>query len=139
MMTEMNKTTVYRVFEELINQENRAVIDEVFAPDVVIHDPMMGTAVGTNSFRQLMSVFDAAFPGHRVTVEQVLADGEFVSVLHTHTAVHNGPFMEIPPTGRQVKVGGLELFRLCNGKIVEFWRKDDDVSLLMQLGVMPTV
>ncbi len=138
MTTETNKMTVHRVFEEMINQENRAVIDEVFAPDVVIHDPMMGTAVGADAFRQLMGVFDAAFPGHRVTVEQVLADGEFVSVLHTHTAVHNGPFMEIPPTGRQVKVNGLELFRLCNGKIVEFWRKDDDVSLLMQLGVMPT-
>jgi predicted ester cyclase len=137
MTTETNKMTVHRVFEEMINQGNRAVIDEVFAPDVVIHDPMMGTAVGADSFRQLMGLFDTAFPGHRVAVEQVLADGEFVSVLHTHTAVHNGPFMEIPPTGRQVKVNGLELFRLCNGKIVEFWRKDDDVSLLMQLGVMP--
>lgn len=138
MTTETNKMTVHRVFEEMINQENRAVIDELFAPDVVLHDPMMGTAVGADAFRQLMGLFDTAFPGHRVAVEQVLAEGEFVSVLHTHTAVHNGPFMEIPPTGRQVKVNGLELFRLCNGKIVEFWRKDDDVSLLMQLGVMPT-
>jgi predicted ester cyclase len=137
MMTETNKMTVHRVFEEMINQEKRGVIDELFAPDVIIHDPMMGTAVGANAFRQLMAVFDAAFPGHRVTVEHVLADGEYVSVLHTHTAVHNGPFMEILPTGRQVKVNGLELFRLCNGRIVEFWRKDDDVSLLMQLGVMP--
>lgn len=139
MTIDQNKMIVRRVFDELINQENTAVINEVFAPNVVVHDPFMGTAVGADSFRQLLNMFDAAFPGHRVVVEGMTAEGEYVSVLHTHTAVHNGPFMEIPPTGRQVKVNGLELYRLCDGKIVEFWRKDDDVSLLMQLGVMPTV
>lgn len=42
-----------------------------------------------------------------------------------------------PPTGQSVVVNGLELFRVVDGRIVEFWRKDDDVSLLMQLGFLP--
>ena len=45
--------------------------------------------------------------------------------------------MGMPPTGKTVIVNGLELFRLHDGKIVEFWRKDDDVSLLIQLGMLP--
>jgi steroid delta-isomerase-like uncharacterized protein len=137
MSTEQNKAIVRRIYDELINQENPAVIDQVFALDAVIHDPLMGTIQGAAAFRQLLSVFDTAFPGHRVQVEAVLADNEYVSVLHTHTATHTGPFMGMPPTGKTAIVNGIELFRLQQGKIVEFWRKDDDVSLLMQLGALP--
>lgn len=60
-----------------------------------------------------------------------------MAVLHTHTATHTGPFMNLAPTGVQAIVNGIELFRLADGEIVEFWRKDDDASLLMQLGAMP--
>jgi steroid delta-isomerase-like uncharacterized protein len=137
MSTEQNKAIVTRIYDELLNQENKAVIDQVFAPEVVVHDPFMGTMNGVNAFRQLLNVFDTGFPGHRVKVENVTAEGDYVSVLHTHTATHTGPFMNLPPTGKQVVVNGLELFRLQNGQIVELWRKDDDVSLLMQLGALP--
>jgi steroid delta-isomerase-like uncharacterized protein len=137
MSTEQNKAIVRRIYDELLNQENKAIIDEVYADNVIIHDPFMGTASGVDAFKQLLGMFDTAFPHHRVKVEQILAEGDYVSVLHTHTATHTGPFMNMPPTGKQVTVNGIELFRLKNGQIVEFWRKDDDVSLLMQLGAIP--
>lgn len=129
---------VRRVFDELINQENPFVIDEVFAEDAIIHDQFSGTVVGREAFRQLMAMFDTAFPHHRVTIEQVIADGDYVAVLHTHSATHTGPFMGMPPTGKTALVNGLELFRVTGQRIVEFWRKDDDISLLMQLGLFPT-
>lgn len=128
---------VRRVFDELINQENPFVIDEVFAEDAIIHDQFSGTVVGREAFRQLMAMFDTAFPHHRVTIEQVIADGDYVAVLHTHSATHTGPFMGMPPTGKTALVNGLELFRVTGQRIVEFWRKDDDISLLMQLGLFP--
>lgn len=134
---EANKATVRRIYDEMINQENKAVIDETFAEDAVIHDEFTGVSVGRESFRQLIGVFDSAFPHHRVVVEAVIAEGDYVSVLHTHHATHSGPFMHLAPTGKSIVVNGLELYRLVDGHIVEFWRKDDDVSLLMQLGAMP--
>jgi predicted ester cyclase len=136
-MSEQNKTTVRRMYDEILNQENKAVIDQILDADVTIYDPFTGVTKGPDSFRQLLSIFDTAFPGHRVTVEQIVAEGEYVCVLHTHIATHTGPFMGLPGTGKQVRVEGLELYRLRNGRIVEFWRKDDDVSLLIQLGMMP--
>lgn len=128
---------VRRVFDELINQEKPLVIDEVFAEDAIIHDQFSGTVVGRAAFRQLMAMFDTAFPHHRVTIEQVIADGDYVAVLHTHSATHTGPFMGMPPTGKNALVNGLELFRVADQRIVEFWREDDDISLLMQLGLFP--
>jgi predicted ester cyclase len=100
--------------------------------------PITGDARGVDAFHQLLGMFDAAFPHHRVTVEAIVSQGDLVSVLHTHTATHAGVFMGMPPTGKSVVVNGLELFRIYDGKITEFWRKDDDVSLLMQLGMLPT-
>ena len=137
MSIEQNKTIVRRIFDELINQENKAVIDQVFDADVMIHDPFTGTAHGVDSYRQLLGMFDTAFPGHRVTVAEMVAEGDYVSVLHTHRATHTGLFMGLPGTGKQIVVEGIELFRLRNGRIVEFWRKDEDVSLLIQLGILP--
>lgn len=131
-----NKRTVARLYDEVINQERGAVIDEIFAPDVVVHDPLSGTSQGIDAFKGLMAFFNAAFPGHRVSVEGIVADGDQVAVLHTHTATNSGSFMGMPPTGKTVLVNGVEYFRLRDGKVVEFWRKDDDVSMLMQLGVI---
>jgi len=138
MSLEQNKAVVRRVYDELINQENNAVLDESFAADVIVHDPFMGTVTGSEAYRGLLNMFDTAFPHHRVAIDTMTAEGDLVSVLHTHTATHNGPFMGMPATGKTVVVPGIELFRVRDGKIVEFWRKDDDVSLLMQLGAIPT-
>ncbi len=134
---EAHKATAVRLFEEVINREQKAVIDEIFAADAILHDPFTGTSRGRDAFKALLGIFDTAFPHHRVRVEQVIAEGDTVAVLHTHMATHNGPFMGLPATGKAVEVNGLELFRFADGQIAEFWRKDDDASLLIQLGIIP--
>jgi predicted ester cyclase len=132
-----NKATVMRIYDDVLNREDKDVIEIIFTNNCIIHDPFTGITHGPESFRQLLGIFDTAFPGHRVEVAKVVAEGDFVSVLHTHFATHTGIFLGMPGTGKQVKVEGLELYRMQNGRIAEFWRKDEDVSLLMQLGMMP--
>jgi predicted ester cyclase len=70
-------------------------------------------------------------------VHDVIADGDRVAVRHTHRATHGGEFMDLPPTGKQVVVEGIEIFRLRDGRIAEFWHQDDLLSLLQQLGAIP--
>lgn len=137
MSSEQNKAVVQRLYAEVLNQENKAVIDEIFAQDVIIHDPFAGTNQGVAAFKQLLAGFDAAFPHHRATVHQVIGDGDYVSVLHTHTGRHDGPFLGLPPSGKEITIGGVEVMRMQDGKIAEFWRHDDDAGLLMQLGILP--
>lgn len=134
---ERNTAIVRRLFDEVINQEAAGVIDEIFAANVAIHDPLGGDSQGVDAFHRLMGMFDSAFPHHRVAVDAVISQGDLVAVLHTHTATNTGSFMGMAPTGKTVVVNGLELCRLRDGKIVEFWRKDDDASMLMQLGAFP--
>ena len=101
-----NTAIVRRTFDEIINQEDKAVIDEVYAADVIVHDPFTGTSHGADAMRGLLGMFDAAFPHHRVTVEAVISQGDLVSVLHTHTATNTGSFLGMPPTGKTVVVNG---------------------------------
>lgn len=136
-MTANNTAIVRRVYDEILNQENKALIDELYAADVILHDPFMGTQTGREAFKQLLGVFDTGFPHHRVEVQQTITEGDWVAVVHMHTATHTGVFNGLPPTGKTVRVPGVEVFRLAEGRIVEFWRHDDDLGLLMQLGAVP--
>jgi steroid delta-isomerase-like uncharacterized protein len=137
MSVEQNKAVARKVYDILINQSNRSIIDELYMQDVIVHDPFMGTHQGIDAFRALIGLFDSAFPGHTATVQAMIGEGDLVSVMHTHYAKHTGDFMGLPGTGKEVVVGGIETFRLRDGKIAEFWRNDDDAGLLMQLGIVP--
>ncbi len=134
---ERNAELVRYVFEELINRENSAVIDEVYGENLIVHDPFSGVTHGREALKQLLAVFDTAFPHHRVEIHHIAADDEYVSILHTHVATHTGPIMGMPPTGRSIRVEGIEMMRVVDGKIVEFWRHDDDAGMMMQLGMIP--
>lgn len=141
MSTETNKAVLMKMFnavEKELAYNRFDVLDDVCAPDMVTHDPSFsGTVHGLDAFKQLWGVFGTAFPGHRVSVEAMIAEGDYVAVLHTHYAKHTGPFMGIPPTGREFAEPGCELYRLQNGRIVEFWRFDADAILLRTLGLVP--
>jgi steroid delta-isomerase-like uncharacterized protein len=136
-MSQQNKEIVRRVYEEVQDTGNLAAIDNLFAPDVLVHDPMMGDVKGIEAYRQLTAFFQNAFPGHKTRLEIFVAEGDLVVIYHIHHATHNGEFMGLPPTGKSAVVPGLEMYRLRDGKIVEFWRHDDDAGLMRQLGLLP--
>lgn len=136
-MSEQNKEIVRRVYAEIFDVNNTEAIGDLFAENVIIHDPMMGEMRGIDAYRQLANVFLTGFPEEQTDLKLYVAEGEYVAVLHTHRTTNTGSFMGRPPTGKQVVVDGLELYRIQNGKIVEFWRHDDDAGLMRQLGLLP--
>lgn len=136
-MSDQNKEIVRRVYTEVQDTGNLSAIDNLFAADVVVHDPFMGEVRGIEAYRQLTAFFQNAFPGHKTKLDVTIAEGDYVVVYHTHFATQNGEFMGLPPTGKQVVVPGLEMYRFQNGKIAEFWRHDDDAGLMRQLGLIP--
>ena len=136
-MSEQNKEIVRRVYKEIYDVNNIDAINGLFAPDVIIHDPMMGDTQGIDAYRQLASFFLNAFPQENTELRVFVAEGDYVAILHTHHAVNSGTFMGMPPTGKTVHVSGLELYRLQNGQVVELWRHDDDAGLMRQLGLLP--
>ena len=135
MSTEQNKAVVRRFVEEVINKHNLAKIDELFNTDYVNHTP--GLPPGREAEKQLNSVSFAAFPDARVTIEDLVAEGDKVAARVSYRGTPTGDFMGIPPTGKQFIVTGAGVFRVADGKIAEQWSNLDMLSLMQQLGAIP--
>ncbi|MBK8905383.1 MAG: ester cyclase [Anaerolineaceae bacterium] len=136
MSTETNKAVIRRGFEEGINQQNPAVYDEIIAANYVNHNLPIPVP-GPEGFRQMLGQFQAGFPDMRVTVEDVLAEGDKVVTRGFFTGTHLGVFNGIPATGKEVKVPYLDIWRLENGTAVENWVQLDLLGMLQQIGAVP--
>jgi len=80
---EENKALIRRVFEEVLNQRNVAVIDEAFAPDSVDHSAWEGQAPGPAGVKEAVSGVLDMFPDLRVTIESVIGEGDHVATRET--------------------------------------------------------
>ncbi len=136
MSTEENKALVRRLFEESA-VGNLAVMDEVLADDIVDHSAWEGQAPGREGYKQALSYVFAAFPDARTLVEDQIAEGDKVVTRWTIRATHQGEFLDVPATGKQVTVTGISIHRIAGDKIVEEWTNLDMLGLLQQLGAIP--
>jgi len=87
----------------------------------------------------MLRAFLAGCPDLHITIDQLVAEGDMVTKRWTYHATHTGDLAGLPPTGKRITMRGLELFRLLDGKIVECWLGYDNLSLMQQLGVIPTL
>jgi predicted ester cyclase len=67
----------------------------------------------------------------------LVAEGDNVVVRFIAIGTHRGEMAGIPPTGNQVSVKDIDIFRLDNGKVTEFWLSWDQLGMIRQLGVIP--
>jgi C-1 hydroxylase len=81
--------------------------------------------------------FEKSFPGYDLEVEEMVAEGEMVALRAIFSGVHQDEFQGIPATGREVNLPVMLMYRITDGKIVQFWMSADSLSLLQQLGAVP--
>ena len=134
---ETNKALARRFFEEVASQHNPDLVDELFSEDYVLHDPGNPMVQDRETFKQFLTGHYAAFPDAKWTVEDVVAEGDRVVVRWTFTGTHQGELLGIPPTGKQVSMSGITIYRVADGKIAEEWAVSDIMGFMQQLGVLP--
>ena len=133
-----NKSVVLRFIEEGLNKSNTTLIDEVYSADYVGHDPERPAPRTIADLRQVMTgVLGKVFADHQYSVERLVAEGDLVAWHWTFRATHQGEIMGIPATGKQISFGGINIFRIENGKIVEDWVYRDTLGMMRQLGALP--
>jgi steroid delta-isomerase-like uncharacterized protein len=136
-MSEENKELVRRFVEEFWNQKNPSAADELMAPDVVIHMPT-GEVVDLDGLKGFAEMWRSSFPDWNSTFEELIAEGDRVAERWTARGTHQGELAGIPPTGKRVEVPGSVFYRIVEGKIVEFRGQLDMMSLMQQIGAVPT-
>ena len=137
MGIEESKDVVRRLVEDCVNTHRADLLEQFVAADVRVHPGTPGTAPdteGLDALRQAFAGFRTTFPDLRITPEQFVAEGDLVSLRWTASGTHSGPFAGIEPSGRRVAWGGTDTYRLSDGKVAEWWRNEDVVWLLHQMG-----
>ncbi len=136
-MSEANKALIRRFFEEVWNDKNLEAIDELVAADSVDHALPPGLPQGREGAKAFTGMYLSAFPDTKMTIEDIITEGDKVVTRWRATGTHTGELMGIPATGKQVTVTGLDINRYSNGKIVEHWGEFDQMGMMQQLGVIP--
>jgi predicted ester cyclase len=108
----------------------------LYDPTITLHgytpEPMDKTAV-----RGFYSTIFAAFPGCTLTLHETIPAGDRVTARFTLTGRHDGPFLGVPATGREIALPGITVLRFVNGSCVERWSCADMLAVLVQIGAVP--
>jgi steroid delta-isomerase-like uncharacterized protein len=134
-MPDRNKTMVRQTFEQIWNHGNLAVIDERFASDYVEHSA--SEIQGPEGGKRFAATMHTAFPDLHYAVEDEIAQGDRVVHRWTARGTHKGEFEGVLPTGKQVTIKGISIYRVADAKMVEGWTNVDMLGLLQQLGAVP--
>jgi steroid delta-isomerase-like uncharacterized protein len=134
-MSEENKALCRRLVEEGWNKHNLALLDELYA-DCVYYNPATGEIKG-EALKQFLASMLAAFPDIRFTIEDLVAEGDKVVTRWSCTGTHQGEFMGLAPTGKQLTPSALDIFRIVEGKVVEERVEFDTLRFFQQLGAIP--
>jgi len=141
MSSDSNKVLVRRFFDEVCNGRNPGVAHEIFAPEFVYHEPasISPGGKGPDAIAQEAGNYYKAMSNAQWVIHDVIAgENDMVTVRWTGQGTHDGNLAGmIPPTGKQVSVEALTLFKVAGGKIVEMWDCWDALALLQQVGAVP--
>ena len=115
-----NKAVAMRVFDEIFNQGKFQVADEIYAPDFRNHG--LHQSVDLKTDQDAVHAEKKAFPDLRMSVQEMVAEGDKVAVLWTFHGTHTGSGYEgLPPTGTPVELRGITIWRIVDGRIREEW------------------
>jgi steroid delta-isomerase-like uncharacterized protein len=136
-MSEENKAIARREVE-MFSTGDFSIADEIYSKDYVGHDPAKPEPIrGIEGAKEEAAGYRAAFPDLTLTIEQQVADGEYVATRWTASGTHEGDLEGIAPTGRSTTTSGISVTRIVDGKIVEDYTEWDALGLMTQLGAVP--
>ena len=135
MSTATNKAIVRQYVQQMLNGGQYDHVEEFMSENVELHGT--GLPAGLEPLKQWFTMFHAAFPDQRTTIDELVAEEDKVVLHATVSGTHQGELEGIPATGKSITQTSITIFRLANGKIAEGWYVSDHLKLMQQLGVIP--
>jgi steroid delta-isomerase-like uncharacterized protein len=136
-MSQDNAAIVRRFADEVITRGEIERAGEFAWEDVVEQVPLPGQGPGLEGLKDILRAMRAGFPDLAFTIEEQISEGDKVASRFTWTGTHRGAFLGIPATGRPVRVWGMVIDRLVDGRIKETRILMDTMGMMAQLGIVP--
>jgi steroid delta-isomerase-like uncharacterized protein len=107
------------------------------ATDYVAHMSAIPVPLDAAGWGAFSDAFTTAFPDAQISVADSVAERDMVASRWTITGTHRGDFQGVPPTGRPIKMAGVDISRVVDGKIAEHWAQFDVMAVMQQIGALP--
>jgi len=135
------KELTRKFIDEVWSQGKLDLVEQLVAPECVTHDPAApgGAIRGLDGIKQLVSMYRNAFPDTEFEINDLILEGNKVAARLTVSGTHKGALMGIPATGKRVSITGTSITHFRDGKQVESWASYDQLGMLRQLGVAPSM
>ena len=131
----METGTYEQTWIDGLNRGDVSVADQVFAADCVIHiNGSPDRNLDVAGFKQMVTGLLAAFPDLRFTIEDQFVAGNRIAFRWVAEGTNSAPLGNAPATGRHVRVDGIILDRVADGRVVERWEQWDQAGMMQQLG-----
>jgi steroid delta-isomerase-like uncharacterized protein len=134
-MSDKNRAVIRRLVDQFWNEKNSDVVDELFATDFVLHNN--GVSMTKNQALELLTNAREAFPDLRLTLDDLIAEGDKIVLRWTWHGTHQRDLWGIPPTNRNATGTGITIYRFAGDRIVEEWSNVDTLGVLRQIGAVP--
>jgi predicted ester cyclase len=128
-----NKAIFRRYVEEVVNQENLEIADEIF-DHYLAHQPD-GSVLerSPEDVKRFIGESHSAFQDLHCAIEDQIAEDDRVMTRWKMHGIHQRDFRGMPPTGEEVEINGIGIFRFsAEGKVVESWDSYDQFNLMRQ-------
>jgi steroid delta-isomerase-like uncharacterized protein len=137
MSIEENKAIVRSLIDGLFTHGDLGAVDTYLATDFVHHDPPLGVSPDRDGMRAAAEMVRKAFPDWHSDLHMLVGEDDIVVERFTASGTHQGELMGVAPTGNTVSLKGINIFRLRDGHVVEWWGRLDELGLFRQLGLAP--
>ena len=130
-----NEKLYRRLIDEVFNQGRMDVADELVAPDCVEHQAS-GMGDGPEGVKRIATTLRNAYADFTLTIEDLAVDGNRICARQRGGGKNVGSFFGHPPTGNTGYIEVFDVVRFEDGKVVEHWGVPDQLSMLIQLGLV---
>jgi steroid delta-isomerase-like uncharacterized protein len=135
-MSKQVNLAILTEFAEAVNTGSFDLFKESVSLENVEHDPASGQVPGPEGYRAFFTALRDAFPDLSVALETLVADEESIAIAYTMSGTQKGSYMGIAPTGRKMKIRGVQISKFRDGKMIERWGSSDELGMLQQLGAL---
>ena len=135
-LQDQNKATAKRAFEEILSRGRLELAQQFYAKDFVNHGIHRDATLEED--QAALKGWHQAFSDVAIVPEKLIAEGDLVVVYWIARGTNTGTGNGLPATGKKAELAGITIWRIVDGKIKEEWSAFDQLSMMQQLGLLPT-
>lgn len=132
-----NAVIIKAYFDRVWNKGQVNLLDSLLSPDYINHTPSVPNPPnGPAGLKPIVLAIRKAFPDLHYEIKDIIVANNRIVARVVMTGTQTGALFGIPPTGKRIEINQINIEKIENGKIAEHWRVTDELTMMLQLGIV---